>query len=204
MNLSPNRFAELAALLLTFLLWTGCATTGSDAGTTGPVTDPPPTAPLKDVLRLDDLVTLVYSGVPMPPEKHEERIKDDGNITLYLIGAVKAVGKTAGELQKEIRDLYVPKYYKHLNVVVLTENRFFYVDGCVKIPSRLPHLGELTVLKAIAAAGGFTDFANKRKVQVVRANGQTVTLDCLKALKDSKRDLPIYPGDKVTVPQRYL
>ncbi len=205
MNLLPkNSFAALGALLLTFALWTGCVTTGSNSGTTVVETDSPPPPTLKDLLRPEDLVTLIYSGVPMPPEKHEERIKDDGNITLYLVGAVKAVGKTAGELQKEIHDLYVPKYYKHLNVVVLTENRYFYVDGSVKIPSRLPHLGELTVLKAITAAGGFTDFANKKKVQVVRANGQKLTVDCLKALKDPKLDLPIYPGDKITVPQRYL
>ena len=203
MNLSPNRFAGLAALLLTLVLWTGCVTTGSDTGTTAADTNSPPVT-LRDELRVDDLVTLIYSGVPMPPEKHEERIKDDGTITLYLIGAVKAVGKTAGQLQKEITDLYVPKYYKHLNVVVLTENRYFYVDGSVKIPSRLPHQGELTVLKAITAAGGFTDFANKKKVQVVRANGQKITVDCVKALKDPKLDLPIYPGDKITVPPRFL
>ena len=203
MNLSPKRFAGLMALLLTLALWTGCATTGSNTGTTAAETNSPPVT-LRDELRVDDLVTIIFSGVPMPPEKHEERIKEDGDITLYLLGAVKAAGKTAGQLQKEIHDLYVPKYYKHLNVVVLTENRYFYVNGSVKIPGRYQHQGELTVLKAITAAGGFTDFSNKKKVQVDRAKGQQITVDCVKALKNPKLDLPIYPGDKITVPQRYL
>ena len=91
-----------------------------------------------------------------------------------------------------------------LNVSVHAEGRYFYVDGYVKIPSRQPHQGELTVLKAIAAAGGFNEFANKKKVLLTRANKQQFTVDCVKALKDPRLDLPIYPGDKITVPQRYL
>ena len=53
-----------------------------------------------------DLVTVTFSGVTEPPPPHEERITDDGTITLTLIGAVRAAGKNAGELQKEIRDRY--------------------------------------------------------------------------------------------------
>ncbi len=203
MNRSPHRFAWLAVLLLSLVLWSGCATTDTAIGNTAGnqlVPSPTPT----DVLREGDLVSLVFSGVPVPPERREERIKDDGTITLYLVGAIQVVGKTAGQLQKEIHAAYVPKYYVRLDVSVLAEGRFFYVDGSVKIPSRQPHQGELTVLKAIAAAGGFTDFANKKKVLVVRANGQKVTVDCIKALKDTKLDVPIFPGDKITVPQRLI
>src|SRR5947208_5087199 len=64
-----------------------------------------------DVFAIGNIVTVTFSGVTelLPP--HEETIKEDSTITLPLIGAVKAAGKSAGELQKEIRDRYVPKYY---------------------------------------------------------------------------------------------
>ena len=201
MNCSSHRYVWLSVLLLSLALGAGCVTTNTTpVNAPGETLAPTPT----DVLRVGDLVTLIFSGVPVPPDRREERLKDDGTITLYLVGAVEAVGKTAGQLQKEIHAAYVPKYYVRLDVSVLAEGRFFYVDGSVKIPSRQPHQGELTVLKAIAAAGGFTDFANKKKVLVVRANGQQITVDCVKALKDPRLDLPIFPGDKITVPQRLI
>src|SRR5678815_4466249 len=60
---------------------------------------------------VDDIVIVSFSGLDtVTPPAHQERIKDDGTITLPLIGAVKAKDKTPGELQKEIRTLYVPKY----------------------------------------------------------------------------------------------
>ena len=42
--------------------------------------------------------------------EHLEPIKEDGTVTMPLIGKVQAAGKTAGELQNEIHDLYVPQY----------------------------------------------------------------------------------------------
>ena len=55
--------------------------------------------------RVGDHVTVVFSGnIILPEQSHEERVKDDGTITLPEIGAVKAVGKTTGQLQKEIRE----------------------------------------------------------------------------------------------------
>jgi protein involved in polysaccharide export with SLBB domain len=58
------------------------------------------------------------------------------------------------------------------------------------------------VLEAIITAGGFTDFANRRKVQLVRAkDGSTVTLDCNKARGNPELDLPVNPGDKIIVPR---
>ncbi len=66
--------------------------------------------------------------------RHEETIKEDGTITLPLIGSVYAVGKTAGELQNEIYTNYVPKYYVRLTVTVKSGDRVYYVGGEVKSP----------------------------------------------------------------------
>lgn len=153
-------------------------------------------------LRVDDMVTVAFSGVVNPPERHEERIKEDGTITLQWVEAIKAEGKTAGQLQEMIQALYVPKYFQRLTVTVLTENRFFFVSGEVKLPSRIAYIGEMSVLKAIASAGGFTDFAKKTNVQLSRPDGKVVIVNCTKALEDPSLDLAVSPGDKIHVPRR--
>ena len=48
--------------------------------------------------------------------------------------------------------------------------------------------------KAIASAGGFTDFANKKKVRLTRVDGRTQIVNCVKALENPSLDLEVYPG----------
>jgi protein involved in polysaccharide export with SLBB domain len=154
------------------------------------------------VLAKGDRVKVVFSGLQEPPLPHEEQIKEDGNITLPYIGAVKAEGKTTAELQKEIHDKYVPTHYKHLTITVSTDRRVYYVQGQVRASGRQEYLGTTTVLKAIATAGDFTDFANRKRVVLTRADGSRIIVDCVKAAKDSNYDLPVFPGDKIEVPMR--
>jgi protein involved in polysaccharide export with SLBB domain len=204
---SMVRVATVSAALLVAVLLSGGCGTYRGGGPDGAV----PAAGTNSLdsgssstgyLRVDDMVTVVFAGVASPPEKHEERIKEDGTITLQLVGPIKAEGKTAGQLQEIIQALYVPKFFQRLTVTVLTENRFFYVSGEVKLPSRIAYVGEMSVLKAIASAGGFTDFAKKSRVQVSRPDGKVITVDCTKALDDPSLDLPVSPGDKIHVPRR--
>lgn len=157
-----------------------------------------------DALRVGELVGIEFSGVSLPPPRHEEKIKMDGKITLPDIGPVQAAGRTRGELQQAIHDLYVPNYYKQLTVVVRNEGRYFYVKGQVNNPSQFQYLKELTLLQAIATAGDFTDFAKKTKVQITRADGRKITVNAVKALRDRRLDVPIYPDDTIEVPRRYF
>jgi protein involved in polysaccharide export with SLBB domain len=118
----------------------------------------------------------------------ETEIKHDGVISLDLVDQIKVSNKTPREVEQEIRGLYVPKFYKRLTVTVTPGTRFFYVGGEVK-----------QVLKAIQSAGGFTNFANKREVRVIRANGQVILVDCVAALNDPSLDIEIYPNDQINV-----
>lgn len=146
------------------------------------------------------IVALTGTADQIP--EHSEPIKEDGNITLPYIGAVRAAGRTPGELQNEIRDLYVPKYYVRLTVTVKSQDRVYYVGGEVKQPGRQLYVGETTVTRAIQSAGDFTDFANRGKVWLVRAGGKHIKVNCNKALEDPALDLPVYPGDEIQVPRR--
>jgi protein involved in polysaccharide export with SLBB domain len=72
----------------------------------------------------------------------------------------------------------------------------------VKTPSRQTYISRITVLKAIASAGGFTDFANKKKVKLTRVDGRIQTVNCVKALDKPSLDPEVYPGDKIHVPRK--
>jgi polysaccharide export outer membrane protein len=153
-------------------------------------------------LHIGDTVTIVFSGLPPDAnmEPHEEPIKDDGTITLPDVGRVKAAGKTPGELQDAIHDLYVPHYYTHLTITVKTTgDRVYYVRGEVKTPGRQIYVGQITVTKAITSAGDFTDFANRKKIWLIRVNGQRFRLNCIRILDGRDPDPPVYPGDQIEV-----
>ena len=157
-----------------------------------------------DRFAVGDLVRVIFSGITDPIQPHEERIKEDGTITLPLIGAIKADGKTPGELQKAITSAYVPDYYKRLTVTVTSDRRVYYVGGQVRQPGRQEYIGTTTVTKAIQSASDFNDFADRRNVVLTRADGKKFTVNCLKAAKDPALDLPVFPGDKIEVPLRGL
>jgi protein involved in polysaccharide export with SLBB domain len=189
-------------LLLVSLLLAGCESLApSSEPDTGTNNSP---AIGVDTLRVGDSVKIDFSGLSTTIPSHEEQIKDDGTINLPLIEKIVAAGKTTAELQNEIRTNYVPKYYKFLTIVVRTADRFYYVGGEVRAPNRQLYLGGVTVLKAIQSAGDFTDFSNKKNVRVIRANGRIDVVNCIKARKNPKLDLPVYPGDTIHVERSIL
>jgi polysaccharide biosynthesis/export protein VpsN len=154
-------------------------------------------------LHVGDTVVISLDGLPEKIDPIEKPINDDGTITLSDIGRVQASGKTPGELENAIHDLYVPKYYTHLNVTVKASNdRVYYVRGEVKTPNRMVYTGPITVSKAITTAGDFTDFANHSKVYLIRANGQRYQLNMDDILSGQAPDPPIYPGDQIVVGRR--
>ena len=136
----------------------------------------------------------------------EERVKEDGTIRLIENQTFTAAGKKHGELEKEIHDRYVPDYYKKMTVSVRpkTETQFYFVDGEVKLPARQVYISRTTVLKAIASAGGFTDFASKGNVTLTRVDGRVLHVNCKKAIRNPQLDLEVYPGDRIWVFRRNI
>ncbi len=200
----PNLLRTLFSVgaLTSIGLFAGCG------GTDGPIRADVPGAPTggaTDKLRTGDMIKVVFSNLSSTPAPlpQEEQIKEDGTITLPLVGAVTAAGKGTGELQNELQKAYA-KYYVSMNVTVLSSQRFYSVGGEVKIPKREEYVGDTTVIKAIQAAGDVTDFAKRTKVQLTRANGKKFIINYDKALRDSRLDLPVYPGDYIWVPRRLL
>ncbi|HEY5040865.1 MAG TPA: polysaccharide biosynthesis/export family protein [Verrucomicrobiae bacterium] len=198
--ISRNLLVLLPLLALTLA---GCATT-DNAGLMDPPTsngtnsDPSPAA----VLHVGDTVVISFDGLPTPLDSQNKTINADGTFTLSDIGTVKAAGKTTGELEDIIHDLYVPGIYKHLTVTVKAGDRVFYVRGEVFNKGRQIYVGPITVTKAITSAGDFTDFANRRNVVLTRANGKRYKIDCDAILNGKTPDPPVYPGDQIEVMRR--
>ena len=199
-----SRTLFAGGLLAAALLFSGCGTTGEDphaANYSWPTKDNPGPNPVARLV-VGDTVTVTLSGGPTtddPP--HEEPIKDDGTISMPEIGQVLAAGKTPGQLQNDIHDAYVPKYYTHLTVAVSTKDRVYYVNGQVHQSGRELYVGETTVMQAIATAGDFDDFANRHNIWLVRG-GRRSKIDADEIFKNPGKDPLVYPGDTITVKRR--
>ena len=191
-------------LVATVLMAAGCETTrprpvNPVAGTN----DVPLTVNSTDSLEPGNQITITFSGLSTVPIPYSCRIREDGTISPpYLKAPIIAAGKTIGELERELEKEYVPAIYKTINVTIRTADRFFYVGGEVRQPSRQIFIGRITVTQAIQSAGDFTDFADQREVRVIRATGKVDIIDCKAALDDPTRDLPVYPGDNIVVGRR--
>lgn len=185
----------LPVVLLTgvMALVSGC---GSSRYAWNPTKDDANTVAL---FHVGDDVVVTLSGTPVEVPPHEEPIKEDGTITMPQIGKVVAVGKTAGQLQDAIHDLYVPGVYTQLTVTVKPGDRVYYVQGEVKTPGRQFYIGETTVTRAITSAGDFTDFADRKHVWLIRASGKRFEVNCNSVVDHPEQDPPVYPGDQVLV-----
>jgi len=196
-----------SSLLITAVFLTGCVSTGN-----GPIQSTPPQVedvgqssvinevPSSDLLEPGNPITISFSGLSTVPLPFTCRIREDGTITPpYLNKQIKAAGKTIGALEQELEIEYVPKIYRTINVTIRTAERFYFVGGEVRQPSRQPYIGRITVSQAIQSAGDFTDFADQRKVRVFRSNNKVQIVDCKAALEDPTKDLLIYPGDRIVV-----
>lgn len=182
---------------------TAMPTTPTTANPTPPAAAPVPYAG-SEILRVGDSMTITFADTVTPILPFDVTIKEDGAITLMQNQTFTAAGKTPGQLEKEIRERYVPKYFVNLTVTIKTQERFYFVDGEVKSPSKYVYSSGMTVLKAIASAGGFTDYANKKKVKLTRQDNTTQTINCVKAVSNPRLDVEVLPGDKILVPRTIL
>ena len=199
------RQSLLTLLPVLALTLVGCQSSGKKLNPMDPPQYTEPTG-AHNVPRLiiGDVVSITFSGLPdNSMEPQDKPIKEDGTITLPDVGRVQAAGKTVGELEDAIHDLYVPKYVTHLNVTVkASSDRVYYISGEVRSPGRLLYSGPITVSKAITSAGDCTDFADRGDVVLTRANGDRFELNLNRIVAGKDPDPPIYPGDQIKVGRR--
>ena len=135
-------------------------------------------------------------------------VRPDGMISLPLIGEVKAAGYTPVQLQGVLADA-MKKYVSDPQVTVVVDkigSLNFNIVGEVGHPGYFPLTRRMTVLDAIAMAGGFKDFAKTKKVYVLRtaANGTQQRLpfnykEVIKG-KNPQQNIELQPRDTIVVP----
>ena len=157
-----------------------------------------------DTMRSGDRVRVILYDIPTPPPAVEQVIPENGILSLHMNVEYKFAGEKRADAEKEIASIYTNdrRIYRKITVVIEKQATFVSIGGEVRNPSSLVHRGDLTVLSAIDAAGGFTEFAKRSGVIVTRgSNKRQVTVNAKKAIVDPKLNLPLYPGDSVYVPR---
>lgn len=198
----------VAVLLSLSTLFVGCSTMGS-AGAATPKHDGKAVEADRIVLRKGDVLKIMLvppktGGTPTAHQDYVVTIKEDGTVALPYFPSIQAADKTPAELEQEIYNKYVPDYYKSLGVTVEPAARFFYVSGEVNKPDRHEYIGGITVTRAISSSQGFTEYANRKKVKLIRANGKMEKVNWNEAIENPSKDPQVYPGDTVEVPRRVL
>ena len=150
----------------------------------------------------DKIHVEVYHDQDLSPSL---QIRPDGKITLPLLGDLPAAGQTSIELRDKIAGA-LKDYISNPVVTVMvleTTPQVVYVMGEVNKPGTLPLMGgRLSILQALAMAGGFTDFANKKDIRILRhakTGMQTLRFNYKEALEDSHEPLQLLAGDTVIV-----
>ena len=122
-----------------------------------------------------------------------------GWITVPLIGAVKSRGLTTFDLERSIKGKLGAQYVKDPHVTVdVAQNRPFFILGEVRTAGAYPFVSGMTVKTAVAIAGGYSERANERKIQITRRiNGLVERMDV-------PDDYVVQPGDTVYVYERFF
>lgn len=160
------------------------------------------------VLRAGDTVELRIGGVPTEEIQQVSgpyTVDGEGFLNLPHIGKVRAASATQAQVQAAIESTYrSQQIYTNPSITLLVPDtaRFVNTTGEVKAPQRVPFTADLTLLGAISASGGFTEFADRGKVRLLR-DQKTTIYNAKEILKDPSKDVRLRPGDQVDVPTSF-
>src|SRR4051812_36483553 len=211
------KMAMFTALSLIALLGSAQAQTGPATrpiGTSGTATAAGTTTTTTDAAAATNADYRLTAGDKLRIEVYKDaqlsqslQIRPDGKVTLPLVGDVVAAGRTSVELRDAISESLKEYISNPVVTVIVTETtpQLVYITGEVNKPGALPLAnGRMSILQALAMAGGFTDFANKKDIRVLRKTGaamQTLKFNYKEAIDDEnhREPLQLIAGDTVVV-----
>src|SRR5579872_7002509 len=191
-----NRLARIGGMFLGALLWLSVAAAQGTAPAPNYIIGP------GDVLKV-----FVWQN---PDLSVTVPVRPDGKISTPLNEDMVAVGKTQSELAHDI-EVKLSEYVRspHVNVIVTTPASLFSqvkVIGQVKTPEAIAYHEGMTVLDAVLAVGGLTEYAAGNRARIVRmVDGAEkdipVRLEALVNSGDMSQNLALKPGDVLVVPE---
>jgi polysaccharide export outer membrane protein len=159
---------------------------------------------------LDSLTIFVWRN---PELGAKVQVRPDGRITTPLISDLPAVGKTPAQLSEDIK-VALAQYIKEPLVSVIVDNfsgtysQQVRIVGATEKPASLPYRANMTLLDAMIAVGGLSDYAAGNKARLERydrATGQqrefALKIDTLLKRGDSRANVKLEPGDVIIIPE---
>lgn len=204
------RAGPAAAVCIAVIFTAGCASSRGgpipyrEAGTFG-APDAPTIVALEQGYRIAPLDTLSVKVFKMPDLSGDYEVDLTGQISLPLVGEVSAINLTTADLDQKLTDRLGEKYLENPDVTVGVKSSTKHsitVDGSVKSPGSFVINGKVSLLQALAQAGGPADDANIRRVAVFRqidGKRQAAAFDLSAIRRGEADDPPLYAGDIIVV-----
>lgn len=167
--------------------------------------DRPAPLTLAEDYRIAPLDTLTVKVFKLPDLTGDYEVDLTGQIAMPLIGNVKAVDLTTAELDRRLTERYGSRYLESPDITVGVKSSTrasVTVDGSVGKPGAVPVAGAITLMQAVAQAGGVTENANARRVAIFRqidGQRQAAAFDLISIRRGESPDPRIYPGDIIVV-----
>jgi polysaccharide export outer membrane protein len=194
-------------MLLVVAAGSGMGATCSGGKTTAP-RDLPPLAADREVLGPGDVIEIRIFGEP--DLSGVQQLSSGGQLHLPLIGTIDAQGMTLDELSDKITQEYNRKYLRDAEVSLLLReynSRKIFVIGEVQRPGPYPFERHMTIIAAIAKAGGTTKLADANRTLITRlpVDGSKEPVRVLVEVgqigKGQSPDVELQPGDIILVPE---
>ena len=155
------------------------------------------------VIGAEDVLVIQVWGDPRL--SGQNLVRPDGRISMNLIGELTAAGLTPSQLEKQIGDTLKAKEILNkpqvtVQVTQINSKKYFILGEILK-PGPNPLVVPTRVLEALVNAGGFKDFANTKKIEIVRGNQRFKFnyKDVIKG-KHTEQNIWLEPGDIINVP----
>jgi polysaccharide biosynthesis/export protein len=193
---------SMCVLVPLVVLWlTGCQTQTGEKLPAAAAGDKP------GILASGDTIKVSFTAAP--ELNQSQKIEPDGKVSLPMVGEVYAVGKTSAQLQNELSELYKSQL-QNSEVIVTLESIVIpvVVSGEVQKPGKVIFERPATVLEAIMEAGGFTAYADPKKVSLIRqvkGEHHTQVVDLSPILRGVPTQVMyVSPGDVIYVRPRFI
>lgn len=125
-------------------------------------------------------------------------VDGSGHVALPLVGEMPARGITVRELEGQLTNVLAGGYLVSPRVAIEVINyRPFYIIGEVREPGRYPYVDGMTVMNAVAMAGGYTYRARESRAEIKRQGKDEVD-------RDASPNATVMPGDVITIPERFF
>jgi polysaccharide export outer membrane protein len=156
------------------------------------------------VIGAEDVLSISVYDQPQFTVSNQS-VRPDGLISMPLVGEVKATGKAPRDLEAEISKILADKYLRTTPRVMVrveaVKSRYYLINGGVNRPGQYPLLVPTTIMQALVNAGGFHEFANTKKINLLRDGKVVVVFNFNDAIKGKHPEKNVYlrHGDLIAV-----